>query len=250
MAAGLRSLTAVLAVLSICFCITVMSCASDSVRFFNDNQETSVWLLPLWRNHFNMRELYALIGGSVAIMLLNAVLLICIFIAAVCFKCSPQKMSYTMLTSSKQVPANIIALAMSLFSTAVSIIVVAFPAVLNYRTGVEDTLQTWTCQWSITPVSQGQGPPEIFDSICQETRYAFWATVPICILQLMLLGVAVFVFVRSAGGERTTTRGWRYDEEKNLSQHELKDVRQVSFETKSESRPSTHAGPRKGVQFA
>jgi len=99
-------------------------------------------------------------------------------------------------------------------------------------------------------IDQGQGPPARFATICQETRFAFYTTIPVYFIQLGLLPTAVY----NISSIRTTTTRLGSDAEKGQSQHELGQFRQVSFETKSESprrlQVTTQGLGTKGVQFA
>jgi len=87
-------------------------------------------------------------------------------------------------------------------------------------------------------------------------RFAFYTTIPVFIIQLLLLSTAVYTLALSG---RTAAHPSRLgsDMEKSQSQHELGQVQQrgQSFETKSESPQSLHTAQMggaasKGVQFA
>ncbi|KAK0860321.1 hypothetical protein LTS02_008546 [Friedmanniomyces endolithicus] len=252
----LRTPTLAFAALSIGLNLAIIGCAAHTLHFFNAEQSSNVWLLPLWPNHFDTRELHALLGTAIAIVVLNAVLILPLFVRAL--------------------PApTFIALASALLSTVCSLIAVVFPALLNTHAPRRDTLQTWTCRWSSTAFDSGAGRagsgPTGFGTLCHETstrltkaaqRFAFYTTIPVFLLQLLLLGIAVYTLM---------TRGWSRSQPKvsifsgkekvSGSQVELGQVgggRGQSFETsKTKGSPRSQMeelteeeGGKKGVQFA
>jgi hypothetical protein len=80
-------------------------------------------------------------------------------------------------------------------------------------------------------------------------RFAFYSTIPVFIIQLLLLSTAIYAV--AAGRSNATRLG--SDAEKGQSQHELGQVRHMSFETKSESPRSVNESARMGhkaVAFA
>jgi hypothetical protein len=83
MAARLRMPTLAFAALSICLNIAIIGCAGRTVNIFYVQQKSNAWLLPIWPNHFDTRELQALLGTSAAIVLLNALLILALFIISV-----------------------------------------------------------------------------------------------------------------------------------------------------------------------
>lgn len=80
---GLRTATAALTIVSICLCIAVISCASKTISYFKVNHSNDVWLLPVWPNHFDTRELYVAVGTSAAVLFLNGVMLLAVFVSVV-----------------------------------------------------------------------------------------------------------------------------------------------------------------------
>ncbi|KAK4545361.1 hypothetical protein LTR36_003541 [Oleoguttula mirabilis] len=230
MAARLRMPTLAFAALSICLSIATIGCAGRTINVFNTQQRSNAWLLPVWPNHFDTRELQALIGTSVAILVLNGILVAALLVSAL--------------------PANIIVLTSALLSTICALVALIFPTILNQHAPTTDTLQTWTCRWNSASISQGQGPPSQFGTICQESRFAFFTTIPVFIIQLLLLGTAVYAI--ACGRKHSARLG--SDVEKGGSQHELGQVRQASLDTKSEGSPRSVQDARslatKGVQFA
>lgn len=71
------------AALSICLSLAIIGCAGRSLSIFNSQQASNVWLLPIWPNHFDTRELHALIGTSAAVMILNLILIATLLIPRV-----------------------------------------------------------------------------------------------------------------------------------------------------------------------
>jgi hypothetical protein len=83
MAAKLRMPTMAFAALSVCLNVAVIGCAGRTISHFNTQQTSNAWFLPIWPNHFDTRELQALIGTSAAIIVLNAILVLSIFVTSV-----------------------------------------------------------------------------------------------------------------------------------------------------------------------
>ncbi|KAK5733354.1 hypothetical protein LTR17_009726 [Elasticomyces elasticus] len=227
--AKLRTPTLAFAGLSICLNLAIIGCAGRTLSFYNTEQRINAWLLPIWPNHFDTRELHALVGTATAIVVLDAVLVAALFVRAL--------------------PANIIVLAASLLSTICSLVAVIFPTLLNQHAPTRDTLQTWTCRWSNTSIDLGRGPSG-FNALCQETRFAFYSTIPVFLIQIFVLSMAVYTV---AVGNNTQPSRIMSDTEKSVSLHELGQIRAQSFETKSESPRSQQEAQmdaKKGVQFA
>lgn len=82
----MRMPTFALAALSICLSLAVIGCAGRSINVFNVQQKSNAWLLPVWPNHFDTRELQALIATSAAIVVLNGLLVAGLLVSAV--RCS------------------------------------------------------------------------------------------------------------------------------------------------------------------
>lgn len=72
-----------LAIISLGLSIAVLICAGHTLSIYNNGQSTNAWLLPLWPNHFDTRDLQLLIGTSAVISVLNVVLIISAFISRV-----------------------------------------------------------------------------------------------------------------------------------------------------------------------
>ncbi|KAF2209158.1 hypothetical protein CERZMDRAFT_100675 [Cercospora zeae-maydis SCOH1-5] len=188
MPSHLRLPTLLLTALSILLALTILITASHSLATFNTNRTENVYFLPIWgSSHLDLRSLSALIGTAVLILLCNLMLVAAMFIP--------------------KLPTNALILLSTLLSSILSLIALVFPASLHSHSTSTSTsasasasypkatLQTYTCSWRHIP---HQGVPGSFDSLCHETRLAFYTTIPLLILQLALLGTAVYAF--------TTTR--------------------------------------------
>ncbi|RMY82944.1 hypothetical protein D0862_11850 [Hortaea werneckii] len=149
MAQALRMPILASAALSICLSLAIIGCAGRSLSIFDDQQASNAWLLPIWPNHFDTREMHALIGTSAAVMILNFIPIATLFI--------------------QSLPTTLLLLASSSLSAICALVAIAFPATLNAHAPRRDTLRSWTCRWSNSLVTQGQGPPAQFDTICKET---------------------------------------------------------------------------------
>ncbi|KAI6800982.1 hypothetical protein KC361_g2035 [Hortaea werneckii] len=212
-----RMLILAAAALSICLSFAIIGCAGRSLGIFNGQQASNVWLLPIWPNHFDTRDLDALIGTSAAVVILNLVLIAALFV--------------------QKLPTTFLLLISSSLSTICALVAIAFPATLNAHAPRRDTLRSWTCRWSNTLITQGSGPPAQFDSICRDTRFAFYTTIPLFLLQLLLFGLAIIS--RMHGYDRAKSLHAANTAEKGQSQHELNAVRQLSLETKSDGSPES-----------
>ncbi|RMY99350.1 hypothetical protein D0864_04075 [Hortaea werneckii] len=217
MAQALRIPLLATAALSICLSFAIIGCAGRSLSIFDSQQASNAWLLPIWPNHFDTRELDALIGTSAAVVILNLVLIAALFV--------------------QKLPTSLLLFISSSLSTVCALVAIAFPATLNAHAPRRDTLRSWTCRWSNTLITQGSGPPAQFDVICRETRFAFYTTIPLFLLQLLLLLLAIFS--RKHGYEPTKSLRSADIEEKGQSRHELHAVRQVSLGSMSEGCPGS-----------
>ena len=120
------------------------------MHVYYNQQSTNVWLLPVWPNHFDLRELETLIGTSATIFVLNTILAVALLVPAL--------------------PANLLVLVSALLSTVVGVISIAFPTVVNYHAPTRDTLKTWTCRWSDKSYRLHQfHAPEQFQGLCHKT---------------------------------------------------------------------------------
>ena len=83
MAPSLRTPTLTLSLLSICLSIAIIGTAGRSYYVFTTNHSSNPWFLPSWPDHFDLRELQTLMGTSAAVVVLNAVVVGCLFAAQV-----------------------------------------------------------------------------------------------------------------------------------------------------------------------
>lgn len=142
-----------------------------------------------------------------------------------------------------------------------ALIALIFPVVLNNQAPTYDTLQTWTCQWGDTTMEVGQGAPSQFTSMCRESvgipefpcnlcqkltvlvqRFAYFTTIPVFLIQLLLLGLA--------GHSLFSARSRPQDAEKGQELGSV-DHGPVSYDAKSERsvRDSLRLIGNKEVQY-
>lgn len=62
-----------LLVLTLIISIATLVCAATTLRLFDSQQGTNPWLLPIWRNHFDLRGLKLVVGTSAAVALFDLV---------------------------------------------------------------------------------------------------------------------------------------------------------------------------------
>ncbi len=74
MASNLRTPTLGLTALSMCLCLAIIGTAGRSLHVYYDQHNVNPWLLPLWPNHFDIRELQMLVAVAAVIVVCNAVL--------------------------------------------------------------------------------------------------------------------------------------------------------------------------------
>lgn len=84
MAARVRIPTLALAALSVGLNVAIVGCAGRTLNVFMTQRYTSTWYMPVWSSHFDTRELWALIGTSAAVLVLNLILMSGLFVASVC----------------------------------------------------------------------------------------------------------------------------------------------------------------------
>ncbi|KJY01465.1 hypothetical protein TI39_contig290g00026 [Zymoseptoria brevis] len=164
----LRLLTLTLTFLSLTLNLSLLSTAAHTLHLFNTHKHTSPYFLPIWSSHFETRQLATLIATSTIIVLLNSLFAVSLY-----------------LTSRLGDVVNVFLASVGLL---LSLLALSYSSILQNNTG-RDTLQTWTCTWKDIP---NQSVPEQFETMCEETRFAFYATIPSFILQLLLLGLAVY----------------------------------------------------------
>ncbi|PSK51790.1 hypothetical protein B9Z65_3057 [Elsinoe australis] len=167
-----RIFITIFASLAICLSAAVLGCAGNILHAYNTQKNGNPWWLPLWPQHFDDRGLKALIGGGTSVVVLNAVCIASLY---------------------KQHKWQKDAIFVSAFLSAIAAgVAVIYPAVLNQQSPTRDTMQSWTCTWSSTTDAVSAGIPANFPSLCLQNKLAFYAAVPILILQLTVLGLAMF----------------------------------------------------------
>ncbi|KAK5166665.1 uncharacterized protein LTR77_008209 [Saxophila tyrrhenica] len=231
MANNLRNPTLGLALLSLGLSIAVIGTAGRSLHVYYSEHSTNMWLLPVWPNHFDLRELQMLVGSAAAVVVCNLVLGTSLVVAKVSILLTFDG-GRANADIRLQLPANGIVVVSSFLSTIVMMIALIFTTVLNWRAPHRDTLKTWTCRWSNVPRSlYSLGPPEQFHDLCQKTRFAYFSLIPLFILQVALLGLGIWALFSKRpqrSGHRELEKGGDYP----LSNVQRQNV---SFETKSAS---------------
>ncbi|PNS15170.1 hypothetical protein CAC42_8171 [Sphaceloma murrayae] len=162
----------IFAALAICLSAGVLGCAGNILHTYNAQKTGNPWWLPLWPQHFDDRGLKALIGGGTSVIVLDAICMASLF-----------------KTHKWQKDAIFVSAFLAAIAAGVAVI---YPAVLNQQSPMRDTMQSWTCKWSSTTDSVSAGVPSNFPSLCMQNRLAFYAGVPILVLQMTVLGVAMF----------------------------------------------------------
>jgi len=71
-----------LLVLALIISIATLACAATTLDLFESQQGTNPWLLPIWRNHFDLRGLKLVVGTSVPIVLFDLVALVALLLLA------------------------------------------------------------------------------------------------------------------------------------------------------------------------
>lgn len=72
-----------LLVLALIISIATLACAASTLRLFESQQGTNPWLLPIWRNHFDLRGLKLVVGTSAAVALFDLVGVVVLVVLAV-----------------------------------------------------------------------------------------------------------------------------------------------------------------------
>lgn len=72
-----------LLVLALIISIATLVCAATTLHLFESQQRTNPWLLPVWRNHFDLRGLKLVVGTSAAIALFDLVAIVALSLLAV-----------------------------------------------------------------------------------------------------------------------------------------------------------------------
>ena len=82
-----------LLVLALIISIATLACAASTLRLFESQQGTNPWLLPIWRNHFDLRGLKLVVGTSAAVAVFDLVGVVVLVVLAV--QVSPRNVQVT-----------------------------------------------------------------------------------------------------------------------------------------------------------
>jgi len=107
------------------------------------------------------------------------------------------------------------ALVLSVASGLLACFSVILGAVLNSRNRNSDTIQSWTCRFSKTLPGamivgvDGNLSNDKFSTLCEESRFGFWAMVVVIILQFLLFtsAIAQWFTRRSSAPEESNRKG-------------------------------------------
>jgi len=69
--------------LALIISIATLACAATTLRLFESQQNTNPWLLPIWRNHFDLRGLKLVVGTSTVTALFDLVGVVVLVVLAV-----------------------------------------------------------------------------------------------------------------------------------------------------------------------
>lgn len=175
-----------LLVLALIISIATLACAASTLRLFESQQGTNPWLLPIWRNHFDLRGLKLVVGTSAAVALFDLVGVVVLVVLAVQVslwlftegsmpRCIPVLdtddgffPSLQLLAVSSST-ALLISAMTSLLSACLALPAATLPLVLNARAPGRDTLQSWTCGWVSQGLNTHDGMPGDFGRVCGES---------------------------------------------------------------------------------
>lgn len=65
-----------LLVLALILSLATLACAATTLNRFNSQQTTNPWLLPVWRDHFDLRGLKLVVGTSATIVVFDLVAMV------------------------------------------------------------------------------------------------------------------------------------------------------------------------------
>jgi hypothetical protein len=72
-----------LLVLALIISLATLVCAAATLRLFESQQGTNPWLLPIWRNHFDLRGLKLVVGTSTVVALFDLIAVVALVLLAV-----------------------------------------------------------------------------------------------------------------------------------------------------------------------
>lgn len=180
-----------LLVLALIISIATLACAASTLRLFESQQGTNPWLLPIWRNHFDLRGLKLVVGTSAAVALFDLVGVVVLVVLAV------------QLLAVSSSTALLISAMTSLLSACLALPAATLPLVLNARAPGRDTLQSWTCGWVSQGLNTHDGMPGDFGRVCGESRFATYAPLATLFLHLALLALSLAALQKAKNSTST-----------------------------------------------
>jgi hypothetical protein len=72
-----------LLVLGLIISLATLVCAAETLRLFESQQGTNPWLLPIWRNHFDLRGLKLVVGTSTVVALFDLIAVVALVLLAI-----------------------------------------------------------------------------------------------------------------------------------------------------------------------
>jgi len=202
----LRTAQIVLAVISVALSAAILGTAADALRVYkSQTKQMNPWWLPLWPSHFDTSGTSATIGTAATVLVLNLIFAVVSLFPKLHLVQSPKLSAmFTMLVS---VPSFLLAL----FD-------IIFAHVLNTHTSgstQRDTIQTWTCRFkNVKPEADSLALDHnmsnaLFGRLCEESRFAFYALIPLILIQFAMIVIAlrgwrrpVLTLPRSTGGTK------------------------------------------------
>ncbi|GAB7341780.1 hypothetical protein MBLNU457_g0111t1 [Dothideomycetes sp. NU457] len=179
----LRASSLILLALSTCLSLAVLGTAADVLRSFNNEKNINPWWLPIWPQHFNTAGLQTLLSISATIAVLNIIAGVLIFKTQTASRIA-SALIYTLLT--------ILSTSLAFLASVVGVV---YPAILDHQSPGRDTMQTWTCRWaedSSTITAISSGVPSNFGRLCTESKFAYFTSIPIMLLQISILGLTIW----------------------------------------------------------
>ncbi|GAB7327363.1 hypothetical protein MBLNU13_g11235t1 [Cladosporium sp. NU13] len=198
-----------LLVFALIISIATLACAASTLRLFESQQGTNPWLLPLWRNHFDLRGLKLVVGTSAAVALFDLAGVVVLVVLAV------------QLFAVSSSTALLVSALTSLLSACLALPAATLPLVLNARAPGRDTLQSWTCDWVSQGLNTHDGLPGDFGRVCGESRFATYAPLATLFLHLALLALSLAALqkVKSRSSTRADTPGSEDGEKMELEEY-------------------------------
>ncbi|KAF2431609.1 hypothetical protein EJ08DRAFT_696401 [Tothia fuscella] len=140
------------------------------------------WWLPLWPQHFDTTGTKALIGAGAGIVLTNVIYIAISFLSK--FDQAPRSLL-----------ASLAGIVLSTASSLIAIFSIVLILILNRRAPESDTIQTWTCKFSLNipnamimpdGVQSADLSNDLFGTLCRESKFGFYGMVSVLVLQFLL----------------------------------------------------------------